>query len=118
MKMIRIAAVLFGLAVLSPAADETVNLNITSAAEASQSQAQRSRSCSSRATRYADRNFYRTTAGTAAVGAGVGSVVGRNRNVSRNATRGALIGGGLGLLRSNSQWSNLYNRYYRNCMRR
>jgi hypothetical protein len=117
MKIIRIAAVLLGLAVLSPAANETVNLNIVTAAEASQSQAQRSRNCASRATRYADRNFYRTTAGGALLGAGVGSAVGRNRNVSRNATRGALIGGGAGMLRSNSQWSALYNRYYRNCMR-
>ena len=116
MKLIKIGAVLLGLALLPPVTGETVNLGITTAAEASQ--AQRSRDCAARATRYADRNFYRTTAGTAAVGAGVGSVAGRNRNVTRNATRGALIGGGLGMLRSNSQWSNLYNRYYRNCMRR
>jgi outer membrane lipoprotein SlyB len=115
MKLIKIGAILLGLAVLSPVTGETVNLSITTAAEASQ--AQRSRQCASRATRYADRNFYRNTAGGALLGAGVGSAVGGNRNVSRNATRGALIGGGAGMLRSNSQWSALYNRYYRNCMR-
>ena len=115
MKLLKIGAVLLGLAVLSPVPQAPVSLSIITAAEASQ--AQRSRNCAARATRYADRNFYRTTAGTAALGAGVGSVAGRNRNVTRNATRGALIGGGLGMLRSNSQWSNLYNRYYRNCMR-
>jgi hypothetical protein len=115
MRLIKIGVVLLGLAVLPPVDNAPVSLGITTPAEASQ--AQRSRDCAARATRYADRNFYRTTAGTAAVGAGVGSVAGRNRNVTRNATRGALIGGGLGMLRSNSQWSNLYNRYYRNCMR-
>lgn len=116
MKLIKIAAALIGLALLPPVTGQTVNLGITTVAEASQ--AQRSRDCAARATRYADRNFYRSTAGGALLGAGVGSAVGGNRNVSRNATRGALIGGGAGMLRSNSQWSNLYNRYYRNCMRR
>lgn len=94
-------------------------MTFTSEAEAqSRNQAPTSRSCSEQAERYADRNFRRTTAGGALLGAGVGSAVGRNSNVSRNAARGALIGGGAGMLRSNSQWRTLYDRAYRDCMRR
>jgi hypothetical protein len=78
-------------------------------------QADRSRYCSARAQRYADRHARRTTAAGAATGAAVGSLAGSNR--SRNAGRGALIGGGAGLIASNSRWSSFYNRYYRNCVR-
>lgn len=111
-RVLSVAALLAIFAVSGSAA-------IISTAEAqSRNQAPTSRSCSEQAERYADRNFRRTTAGGALLGAGVGSAVGRNSNVSRNAARGALIGGGAGMLRSNSQWRTLYDRAYRDCMRR
>lgn len=92
-------------------------LAVTSPAEAHSSrnwsQAERSCYCSAQAQRHADRHTRRTTAAGALTGAAVGGMVGSNRNTGR----GALVGGGAGLVRSNSRWTSYYNRYCRNCIR-
>jgi hypothetical protein len=120
MRILRSLNVPSALAALLVATIASAVFTMTAEAQSrnNRSQAEVSRTCSAQAERYAERNFRRTTAGGALLGAGVGSAVGRNRNVSRNATRGALIGGGAGMMRSNSQWMALYNRAYRNCMDR
>jgi len=71
----------------------------------------RSSQCSVEAERYANQRARRRTAATAAGGAAIGGISG-------NAGRGALIGGGAGLLQSNSRWQTYYNRSYNNCINR
>lgn len=75
----------------------------------------RSQQCSREAQRYADRNAQRRTAAGAIGGAAVGGLVGGNR---RNMGTGALIGGGAGLVSSNSRWQTFYNRRYMECINR
>jgi len=76
--------------------------------------AQRSQQCSQDAERYANRHAGRSTVGGAAGGAAIGAIAGRGRR--RNITNGALIGGGAGMLHSNSRWNTFYNRRYRQCI--
>jgi hypothetical protein len=72
----------------------------------------RSAQCSVEAERYANQRARRRTAAAAAGGAAIGGISGGN------AGRGALIGGGAGLLQSNSRWQTYYNRSYNNCINR
>lgn len=119
MQLLRTRVFLLGLAMLILLVGALPTSTTPAEAHSSRnwSQAERSRYCSAQAQRYADRRTRRTTAAGALTGAAVGSMVGSNRNARRNAGRGALIGGGAGLVQSNSRWTSYYNRYYRNCIR-
>ena len=75
----------------------------------------RSQQCSKEAERYANRRTGGTTLRGAAVGGAVGGLIGGNR---RGVGRGALVGGGAGLVQSNSQWQTFYGRSYRQCINR
>jgi hypothetical protein len=102
-----LALVAGGISALNSSVDARTNNNWAST--------ERSQRCSREARQHADRNARRRTATGAATGAAIGGIAGGSR---RNAGRGALIGGGAGLLTSNSRWQSLYNRRYHECINR